>query len=78
MPTFLRSEGPFANYEHSLRHLDASVPENAPTVTDHAALLALRRYENELIRLKQLREAEKAQFINGIEFNKAKTAETAH
>lgn len=52
MPTFLKSEGPFANYEHSLRHLDASVPENAPTVTDHTALLALRRYENELIRLK--------------------------
>lgn len=31
---------------------------------------ALHRYENELVRLKQLREAEKAQFVNSIEHQK--------
>jgi hypothetical protein len=41
------------------------------TVVDQASLEALRRYENELIRLKELREAEKSQFIHNIELQKA-------
>jgi len=39
-------------------------------VVDQANLAALHRYENELVRLKELREAEKAQFINNIEQQK--------
>lgn len=70
MPVFLRSEGPFAMYDHSLRHIDTSATDAQPTVVDQAAMAALHRYENELIRLKQLREAEKAQFINSIEQQK--------
>jgi hypothetical protein len=60
MPAFLKSEGPFAIYDHSLRHVDENVSDAKPTVTDKTALAALHRYENELVRLKQLREAEKA------------------
>jgi len=59
MPVFLRSEGPFALYDHSLRHIDANATDVQPTVVDQATL-ALHRYENELVRLKELREAEKA------------------
>lgn len=70
MPVFLRSEGPFAMYDHSLRHVDPSAPHDAPTVVDQAALAALHRYENELVRLKELRESEKANFINSIEQQK--------
>jgi hypothetical protein len=62
--SFLRSEGPFAIYDHSLRHAES---DNHPTVTDKVALAALHRYENELLRLKQLKETEKAQFINNIQ-----------
>ena len=57
MATFLKSDGPFAIYDHSLRHAET---ETNPTVTDKVALAALHRYENELLRLQQLREAEKA------------------
>lgn len=60
MPVFLRSEGPFALYDHSLRHIDVTTSDVQPTVVDQATLAALHRYENELIRLKELREAEKA------------------
>lgn len=60
MPAFLRSEGPYAMYDHSLRHVDPTVSETKPTVTDQAALAALHRYEKELVNLKNLREAEKA------------------
>lgn len=67
MPAFMRSEGPFALYDHSLRTMKPDFPESEPTVTDQAALKALQRYEGELQRLKQLREAEKAIFINSIE-----------
>jgi len=62
-------------YDHSLRHIDSSVSDKRPTVTDQAALAALHRYENELIHLKKLREAEKAQFINNIEHSKAQMRE---
>ena len=60
MPVFLRSEGTFALYDHSLRHIDANATDVQPTVVDQATLAALHRYENELVRLKELREAEKA------------------
>jgi len=60
MPVFLRSEGPFALYDHSLRHIDSGDSVVQPTVVDQATLAALHRYENELVRLKELREAEKA------------------
>ena len=55
MPVFLRSEGPFALYDHSLRHIDVNTSDVQPTVVDQATLAALQRYENELIRLKELR-----------------------
>lgn len=45
------------------------------TVTDQASLQALRRYEQELVRLKDLREKEKSQFIHNIELNKAQARE---
>lgn len=70
MPVFLRSEGPFALYDHSLRHVDPNTADVQPTVVDQATLAALHRYENELVRLKELREAEKAQFVNSIEQQK--------
>lgn len=57
-------------YDHSLRHIGPDAPDVNPTVVDQAALAALHRYENELVRLKELREAEKAQFINNIEQQK--------
>ena len=60
MPVFLRSEGPFAMYDHSLRHIDYKTSDVSPTAVDKATLAALHRYENELVRLKDLREAEKA------------------
>ena len=47
-------------YDRSLRHIDAQTSDKSPTVVDRAAMQALHRYENELVRLKQLREAEKA------------------
>ena len=68
MPVFLRSEGPFAMYDHSLRQAAPDAQDPQMTVVDQAALAALHRYENELVRLKELREAEKAQFINNIEY----------
>jgi hypothetical protein len=70
MPVFLRSEGPFAMYDHSLRQVGAETSDKEPTQVDQANLAALHRYENELVRLKELREAEKAQFINNIEQQK--------
>jgi len=45
MPAFMRSEGPYAIYDHSLRHVNAAVSDLSPTVTDKAALAALHRYE---------------------------------
>lgn len=57
-------------YDHSLRHISQTQPDSAPTSVDQATLQALHRYENELVRLKELREAEKAQFINSIEQQK--------
>ena len=60
MPAFLKSDGPYAMYDHSLRHIEPSASDAKPTVTDQAALTALHRYETELVNLKNLREAEKA------------------
>lgn len=57
-------------YDHSLRHIPVDQQDSQMTVVDQAALAALHRYENELVRLKELREAEKAQFVNNIEYQK--------
>lgn len=59
MPAFLRSEGPFSMYDHSLRY-DGSTNAGEPSVTDKATVAALRRYENDLANLKNLREKEKS------------------
>jgi hypothetical protein len=52
MPVFLRSDGPFSYYDHSLRY-GHTQDEKQMTVTDKAALAALQRYEKDLMRLKQ-------------------------
>ena len=68
MPTFLKSEGPFAFYDSSLRHQKGN---NQPTVTDQASLKALHRYEDDLLRLKSLVVAEKEVYINEIKYAQA-------
>lgn len=60
MPVFLKSDGPFSMYDHSLRHIPLNQDGSQPTVVDQASLQALRRYEQELVRLKELREKEKS------------------
>ena len=75
MPVFLKSEGPFSMYDHSLRHIPLDQDGNQMTVVDQASLQALRRYEQELIRLKELREKEKAHFVHNIELGKAQARE---
>jgi hypothetical protein len=52
MPAFLRSDGPFSYYDHSLRY-GHTADDKAMTVTDKAALAALQRYEKDLMKLKQ-------------------------
>jgi len=37
------------------------------TVVDQASIKALQRYEEEILRLKELREREKAEFVQTIE-----------
>lgn len=75
MPVFLKSEGPFAMYDHSLRHMKPTQSANRMTVVDQASVAALQRYEKELVQLKELREKEKAQFIHNIELSKWKARE---
>lgn len=74
MPVFLRSDGPFSYYDHSLRYGHTN-EERQMTVTDKAALAALQRYEKDLLRLKQQRESEKNQFYNNIELGRAQAKE---
>lgn len=74
MPVFLKSDGPFAYYDHSLRY-GHTQDEKQMTVTDKAALAALQRYENDLLRLRDKREGEKNQFYNNIELGKAQQQE---
>jgi hypothetical protein len=45
------------------------------TVTDKASLAALQRYENDLLKLKQQREAEKNEFYNNLELGRAQQRE---
>jgi len=63
MPAFMKSDGPFTFYDHALRYANSS----SETVTDKAALQALHRYEKDLLKLKERREAEKTQFFGNIE-----------
>lgn len=58
-------------YDHSLRHINLNEDGTTMTVVDQASLQALRRYEQELVRLKELREKEKVQFIHNHEHGKA-------
>jgi hypothetical protein len=51
MPAFLKSDGPFSMYDHSLKVDGGKAPSNLPTVTDKATSDALRRYEQEIISL---------------------------
>ena len=74
MPVFLRSDGPFSYYDHSLRYGHTN-DEKAMTVTDKAALAALQRYEKDLMRLKQQRQNEKDTFYNNLELGRAQAKE---
>ena len=67
MPCFLRSEGPFAIYDHSLRYVKTT-PDRpvGVTVTDKTTAQALQRHEQELADLKAKRESERDTFYNGI------------
>jgi hypothetical protein len=51
LPTFLKSEGPFAMYDHSLRYNGAALKPNEPSITDKATVAAIHRYENDLFEL---------------------------
>jgi hypothetical protein len=66
MPVFLKSEGPFSFYDHSLRY-GHTKEEEQMTVTDKAALAALHRYEKDLLKLQQQRQNEKQTFFGNIE-----------
>lgn len=67
VPAFLRSEGPFSIYDHSLRYLKQQ-PEKThnQTVTDQTTMQALKRHEQDLQNLKNKREGEKDTFYNNI------------
>ena len=68
MPVFLRSEGPFSIYDHSLRYLKQQPDKpHIQTVTDQTTMQALKRHEQDLQALKCKRESEKSSFYNGIE-----------
>jgi hypothetical protein len=45
IPVFLKSDGPFSMYDHSLRYVGQNIPSLEPTITDKASLAALHRYE---------------------------------
>ncbi len=78
VPAFLRSEGPFAIYDHSLRYVKATPEKPAPaTVTDKTTLQALKRHEQDLAALKAKRESEKATFYHGISEERRLMAEAA-
>jgi hypothetical protein len=70
IPSFLKSEGPFAVYDHSLKSLKQNQTFDVKTVVDHAQLAALRRYEKQIMELGRLREKEKAQFIANVDFDR--------
>lgn len=74
MPVFLRSDGPFSFYDHSLRYGHTN-DEKQMTVTDQAALAALQRYEQDLVKLKQQRDNEKSQFYNNLEMGRSQARE---
>jgi hypothetical protein len=59
MPAFMKSDGPFNFYDHALRYANSNSETPSETVTDKAALQALHRYEKDLLKLKERREAEK-------------------
>jgi hypothetical protein len=44
VPVFLKSDGPFSFYDHSLRY-GHTQDEKSETITDKAKLAALHRYE---------------------------------
>ena len=62
----MKSDGPFTFYDHALRYANSSSETPNETVTDKAALQALHRYEKDLLKLKERREAEKTQFFDNI------------
>ena len=63
VPTFLKAEGPFIIYNHSLRNGQSKISAK-PLLTspEYAAQNALKRHEEELLNLKILRENQKRQF----------------
>lgn len=77
LPAFMKSDGPYSMYDHSMRYDGANTKPNEPSVTDKATIAALRRYENDLINLKQLREKEKKDFYATLALTNAKASEHA-
>jgi len=68
VPVFLKSQGPFAIYDHSLRYHGVPSETNSghKTVTDKTTLKALQRHEQEIEALRQKREGEKDVFYQNI------------
>lgn len=66
VPVFLKSEGPFAIYDHSLRYHKGHQESPGKTVTDMATSAALNRHEMDLQKLKEHRLNEQTTFYAGI------------
>lgn len=68
VPVFLRSQGPFAIYDHSLRYQGVPSETNSgqKTVTDQTTMKALQRHEREIEALRLKREGEKDVFYQNI------------
>jgi hypothetical protein len=62
LPMFLKSQGPFAVYDHAL-HRGEEQANKFGNVTEQA----LGRHHNEVDRLKNVREAERSQFYSNID-----------
>lgn len=52
MPAFLRSEGPFSIYDHSLRY-DKNLAPQDNTLTDKVTIEAIKRFENDISNLEK-------------------------
>lgn len=64
MPAFMRAEGPFHIYEHSLRY--NKNPSSEQTCSDMVTSQALKRYENQISDLQKLREKERDSFYESM------------
>ena len=63
VPKFLRSQGPFAVYDHAA-HKGTRVYDTVCNVNQQA----LQRYEQEISEIQKVRESEKKQFYSAIDW----------